>query len=593
MKKIVVLIGFFTFPQLYSSETIELDISSSIRQVTVFTQGAQIEREATVSLQKGQMLLKFTDLSPYIKKESIRIDGDGSFTILNVQHQNDYLDELEKSNEIASSRKKVKELELKIEDEEIRIKILNNKLDFLETNKAIAGKEEAIKPEAFNALNAIYGSNMESISLEIMKRQRLINDYKEEVNRLNTQLNSMNNESTLPSGTIIVTIESLQTKSTTIHFNYLVDHAGWYPSYDIRFSGIEKPLTITFKANIKQNSGIDWKDVHLVLSTAKTNISAEIPDLNPFYLQFYYPQLTRAYQNKVSENSGAPGSESEIRIRGMSSVNSNSQPLYVVDGVPQQDISLLNPNDVESISVLKDASASAIYGSSAGNGVVLVTTKKEKQETSIPLTITSKQETLNEYIVDAPQTILSTDKNFMVSFREIKLNALYQYQSVPKLSENVYLIGMISDWYKADLLNGEANVYLENSYVGKSQINTQQFNDTLELSFGIDNNISIKREKITELAESQLIGSNKKETLAFKITLRNNKTYPVSVQIIDQVPVTTTRDIQIDILELSGGTLDEDTGRVEWKLNLNQNEMKEIMLKYSVKYPKGKRVILE
>jgi hypothetical protein len=54
------------------------------------------------------MLLKFTDLSPYIKKESIRIDGDGSFTILNVQHQNDYLDELEKSNEIASSRKKSK-----------------------------------------------------------------------------------------------------------------------------------------------------------------------------------------------------------------------------------------------------------------------------------------------------------------------------------------------------------------------------------------------------------------------------------------------------------------------------------------------------
>lgn len=598
MKRIIVTIGFVFYIQAFLFGQAEKEINSSINQVTVFTQGAQIEREAAVSLQQGQMVLRFTNLSPYIRKESIRIDGNDLFLILNVQHQNDYLNELEKSNETEALRKKVEELQLKIEDEEVRVKILSNKLDFLEVNKAITGKEQAVSPDAFNSLNSIYGNNMEALSLEILKRQRFINDYQKEISKLNNHLNSLNSKTALPSGTIIVTIDSKQTKNTIIKFDYLVDHAGWYPSYDIRFSDIEKPLTVTFKANISQNTGIDWKDVGLVLSTAKTNISAKIPELNPFYLQFYYPELSRTLQGRtagvqVTENSGAPGSASDIRIRGISSINDYNKPLYIVDGVQLEDIAALNPNDIDNIEILKDASASAIYGSNAGNGVILVTTKKEKEETSIPLTITSKQETSNEYSVDAPQTILSTNKTATVTFREVKLDATFEYQSVPKLSENVYLIGMINDWYKADLMDGEVNVYLENSFVGKSIINTQQFNDTMDISFGIDNNISIKREKHTKFSESQLIGSNRTETQAYKIAIRNNKVYPVIVKVIDQVPVTTTKDIQVETMELSGGKKDKDTGEVVWELNLKPNEEKELILKYSVKYPKNKKVILD
>lgn len=598
MRKAIVIIGLVFFFQAFSFGQLGKEINSSVKKVTVYTQGAQIEREATVSLQQGQMVLKLVGLSPYIKKESIRIDGDGSYPILNVQHQNDYLKELDKNKEIESLKDKIEDLQFKVEDEGTWLKIIKDKLDFLNVNKEITGKEQALNPETFKTLNTIYGSNIETLNLEMLKKQRLINDYQKEIIKLNNQLNSLNSKSDLPSGTIIITIEAKQTKTSKLSVNYFVDNASWYPSYDIRFMGVNKPLTVTYKANIKQNTGIDWKDVNLVLSTAKTNISAQIPEFIPFYLQFYYPEISQALQGRatgiqIMEDSGIPGAESEIRIRGISSINDNSEPLYVVDGVPQSNISSINPNDIDKIEVLKDASATAVYGSRGSSGVVLVTTKQNKEKSSIPLTITSKRETSNEYIVEAPQTIQSNDKNVSVSYKETDLNAIFEYQSIPSLSENVFLVGKIVDWYKAEFIDGEANVYLENSFVGKSSINTKLFKDTLEISFGTDNNISIKRERLTEFTENQLIGSNRKETIGFKLTIRNNKLYPITAKIIDQIPVSTTKDIQVETIDISGGKMDTDSGKVVWEIALNSNESKELIIKYSVKYPKDKKVFIE
>jgi uncharacterized protein (TIGR02231 family) len=142
-------------------------------------------------------------------------------------------------------------------------------------------------------------------------------------------------------------------------------------------------------------------------------------------------------------------------------------------------------------------------------------------------------------------------------------------------------------------MDGDANIYLENSYVGKSTINTRLFKDTLELSFGIDNNIGVKRERLTEFTENQFIGSNRKETRAYKLTIRNNKSYPVTAKLTDQIPVSTTKEIQVETLELSGGKPDTDSGKVVWEITLKPNESKDLIIKYSVKYPKNKQVIVD
>ena len=82
---------------------------------------------------------------------------------------------------------------------------------------------------------------------------------------------------------------------------------------------------------------------------------------------------------QITQTNGAPGSNMRIRIRGTNSVNGSNDPLYVVDGFLGADYSMLNPNDIESITILKDASATSMYGSQGSNGVVLITTKSAKE----------------------------------------------------------------------------------------------------------------------------------------------------------------------------------------------------------------------
>ena len=82
----------------------------------------------------------------------------------------------------------------------------------------------------------------------------------------------------------------------------------------------------------------------------------------------------------IFSNSGQPGSNIRVLIRGVSTINSSTDPLYVVDGVVMEDFRLLNPNDIENIEVLKDASSAAIYGARGANGVIMVTTKRGKKD---------------------------------------------------------------------------------------------------------------------------------------------------------------------------------------------------------------------
>lgn len=515
---------------------VEKSIPSTIDKVIVYTQGAQVESEVEFQVQKGQMKIKLPGLSSVLNEESIRIISDGSFTILNVQYEVDYLNVLDKDAESAKIIAKIKDLNFKIEEEETWIKIIRDKIDFLNVNKQVSGKNEPISPENFKVMNQYYSSNYEALAMDALKRQRLVKSYREEVDKLNTQLQNITYQTGTPSGTITVLIDGKLAKTAKMRFTYFTWGASWTPTYDIRFMGFNKPLEITYFANIQQSTQIDWKNVELVLSTSPTQVSAQIPFLQPYYLSFFQPQIFRG--NGVG--SGAPS--------------------------PRQ----------------KDIKLEVVYNS------------VDDEETFSPqTTAVSQNETVKEYVVKNKQTILSSNTTTSVSYGEGTIDATYDYQSIPKLSEHVYLIAKVNDWMKADLNNGTAKLYLENSYVGKSFINTAQFKDTIDLSFGVDNNITVKREKVKEFSEKTFTGSSRKETIGYKITVRNNKSYGVTTTIYDQIPISILQEIQVDVLDINGGKLDKETGKVEWKLELKPNETKTILIKYSVKYPKEKQVVVQ
>ena len=578
-KALPIIIIFIIIP-LFSFSQKEKTIESEISSVIVYKSGAQITRTAHFTFDRGSYIIKLHKLSPFILEESIKVTGDETYTIVNVQFKTDYLNSLERDVELKVLVDSLNMFQEKIEVAEIQSKILNERLDFLKVNQNLSGKQEAMDLSSLKSLNDFYSENVQKLNMDLLKQKRLKSEYEDQVKKLNNELNSLRNNKELPSGTIEISLDKKVGQSSKLEISYLVENASWYPSYDIRFTGSTDPLQIVYKANVKQNTGVDWNDVDIILSTAQSKAFAQIPSLNPWNLYYYFPEISNALQGRVAgvsmnfaevADEEEISNEAKIRIRGVGTI-SNNNPLYVVDGAMQPEGFVPNPNDIESIKVLKDASAASIYGSRASNGVVLVTTKKDKEPTTSPLSITYKNETSLEFTIDNKQRISSNNQTNTVIVRKSSLDAKYEFQCVPKLSDKVYLIAKIPDWYSADLVDGEANIYIENSYVGKTAISTTQFSDTLDISFGIDNNIMVKREKVKEFSEAQFIGSNKKETVALKIQIRNNKSYPIGLKVHDQIPISTSKEIQIESIELSGGKFDAVSGKVSWELAIQPKE---------------------
>ena len=217
-----------------------------------------------------------------------------------------------------------------------------------------------------------------------------------------------------------------------------------------------------------------------------------------------------------------------------------------------------------------------------------------RMEEAAPVTVQRKVgETSVSFDVSVPYSIPADGKVQTIEIQRSITPALYKYFTVPKISPLAYLTANITDWAKLSLLSGEAFLYFENTFVGKTNLNVNQLADTLTFSLGTDNNILVKREKRKDYTSTRIIGANKTETNSFLITLRNNKAGPVAITLDDQVPVSSNSGISVDIIELSGGKYNHESGSVKWDIELQSQETKEIVLTYSVKYPKDKTIILE
>ncbi|MEI8225307.1 MAG: DUF4139 domain-containing protein [Bacteroidota bacterium] len=537
MKKLIITSIFLLSAVLNLTAQTEKEIKAEIKHVTVFPDRAQIDHEASVSLLPGKTILKLSGLSPYIDVQSIQVKGFGEFTILSVNHQNNYLQNLEDAPEVKSIKSQIEALQIKVEDEKAAIRILKEKEAFLVANRAILVKEATFTIEQLKSVMDLYTNSMDQITMTSLKKERLIKDYEKQIIALQQQIAEKLGKQQLPSGEISVTITSEKQLSGKFSFSYVVTNAGWYPSYDIRVDDIKNPVTIFYKANVFQNSGVAWKDVKLSFSNATPWVAGDIPVLYPWFVDYYYP---------------AP----PIQRGKIAGVNRSDAPLMM--------------------EMAADTKMEAKAMEAAP-----ISVEKQVGETTITFDIA------------IPYSIPSDGKIQTVEIQRLTAPADYKYVTTPKLSPLVYLTANITDWAKLSLQSGEATLYFENSFVGKSYLNVNQLTDTLTISLGTDNSILVKREKRKDFTSKKVIGTNKTETYSFLLTIRNNKANPVKITLNDQIPVSSNSGITVETIELSGGSHNAQTGEIKWDLEIKQQETKQIVLTYSVKYPKDKTVILE
>jgi uncharacterized protein (TIGR02231 family) len=538
MKKIFFVLLIASSCSFYLSAQADKEIRADIKHVTVFPDRAQIDHETPVSILPGKSTLKIKGLSPYIDPQSIQVKGFGEFTILSVNLQNNYLQNLEDDPEVKGIRKQIEELQLKVEDEKAAISVLKEKAAFLAANRPLLVKETTVSADNFRTIMELYTSNIDQVTMTTLKKERLIKEYEKQITALQQQVSARMVKQQLPSGEISVAVSSEKQVNGRLLVNYVVSNAGWYPSYDIRVDDIKNPVSISYKANVFQNTGTPWKDVKLSFSNATPWVSGDMPVLNPWFIDYYMPPVA------------VP--------RGRAAYKRMDNAPAVM---------------AESISVADEA-------------------KIEVEAAPPSVQINVGQTTVN-FDVSIPYTIPSDGQFQTVEIQKLKAPALYKYMTIPKRSSLAYLTANITDWAGMNLQNGEATLYFENSFVGKSNLQVNQLTDTLTISLGTDNSILVKREKRKDFTARKTLGSNKTETYSYLLTVRNNKPIPVSITLKDQVPLSSNSGITVEATELSGGKLNSQTGEISWDLEIKPSETKQVILTYSVKYPKDRTVILE
>ena len=297
----------------------------------------------------------------------------------------------------------------------------------------------------------------------------------------------------------------------------------------------DQPLEVVYKANIYQSTGMDWNNVLISLSNATPWVSGDVPNLYPWYVDFYYPR-------PVSGMARAKGAVPMTAMEEMAVENSNIE-----------------------------------YDALSSSGLVS----------------RSEAVTAMNFDISVPYTVLSDGKTQTVEIQKSEMEALYKYVTVPKLSACAYLTGEVAGWGDQGFRSGEAAIYFDKGYVGNSTLNASSVEDTLVLSLGVDNGITVSREKRKDYSSKRVIGANKTDIYSFVVTVKNNKSTTIGIKVKDQLPVSTSSDITVEAVDISGGKVDPTTGEVTWELSLKPQESKSVTFTYSVKYPKGRTVILE
>ncbi|HEU4471081.1 MAG TPA: mucoidy inhibitor MuiA family protein, partial [Flavisolibacter sp.] len=246
--------------------------------------------------------------------------------------------------------------------------------------------------------------------------------------------------------------------------------------------------------------------------------------------------------------------------------------------------SKIDPGSVKSVETLKDAAASALYGSRGANGVVVVQLKDGLGDY---VSVADHQLNLS-FDIDLPYDIPSNGKEQTATLKEYAAAAAFKYYAVPRLDKDAYLLAELADWEKLNLLPGEANIILEGTYVGKSFIDPASTSDTLNLTLGRDKRVVVKKEKLVDFSSVKFLGSQKLQKITYELTVKNNKKDTVRMLLKDQYPLSTNKEVEVELIEDSGAMNNAETGVLTWKLELAPGESKKLRFAYSAKYPKDK-----
>jgi uncharacterized protein (TIGR02231 family) len=519
--------------------------TAKVKAATVYFNAAEISQTTSVNLPLGTSEIVIKNVAVDLNENSVQIGAPASVTVLSVQFTNDYVSEYEVDLK-SPALKKVKDSIVLVQKEILKVGNSKNAeiktLALLEKNQQVSGVNSGLNVMELMKMVDYYKAKQTETA-------NTINTLTEKEQKLNEILQKLNNklevdtskEEKTSSGKLIVQVMNNLAGAVPLDITYLSNNASWTPFYDLRTESVTAPINMMYKAQVIQNTGIDWKKVKLTLSSGVPNQNNQAPLLSSWFLNY---RTNERLQEVVVMGYGSKKKGVTNQLQGK------------VAGVQ------IANEEMDAQPIMQSESSISNY-----------TTVSENQ--------------LNvSFDIDIPYDILSNGKVHSVSLKEIKLPASYKYYAVPKAEKDAFLLAQIADYSKYNLLRGEANIIFEGMYVGKTFIEPSQTSDTLSLSMGRDKKVTIKREKVVDQSGTKFLSSKKEQTFTFDITIRNNKKEAIEMLLKDQYPLSSNKDIEVELLQSDNAKINPETGILTWQLQMKPNETKKIRISYKVRYPK-------
>jgi len=697
MKKLITLLLLLIPVLVYPTDK---KTPTKIKEVTVYLSGAQITRTATLQLRPGTNEYIFNGLSPKIDESSIQISGLQSVSLLSLAYNIDYLSAIEDSPEVRSIASDLSEINHKISLFENLIFGLEEELRIINSNRLVSGESQDLDLTKLKEISTYYRQRTTAIKNEIFGTSLEISEFKLQLNALQNQLSEVSNAPSREQGELRIKFDASVASNLALLITYTVQDAGWIPTYDIKSKKMNDPLKINYKAHVYQNTGVDWNNAKINLSSGSPSLNVSKPNLSSKYLDFvssyskrydnpakkqkyYHNPTIKSVVGQVTDASGLPlpgvnivekgtsngtttdfdgnyslkvqhgkelvysyigfvsrklpvyatvmnlqlqedaqrleevvvsaygtkrsstagykvtsvnaenllhGKVAGVQVRGTTGIRGNSRPpeaklpLYIIDGVPVLEFAEgdLDENEIQSIETLKGDSAIDLYGSRGNNGVIVITTRKSRLKEGVN----------SKFIINKPYTVISNGDITAIELNAFQMDAHYEHFAAPIINENVFMTATIKDWEEHNLLPGEANIYFEGTFAGKTTIDPYTTKTAMTLSLGIDPNITVLRKQNKNFKSKSFTGSNRILDRTYELVVKNNKSVPIRLRLMDRVPLSQNKEIKVDDVETYNAIYDKKKGFLTWNLKLTPKENKTEMFSFQVKYPKFKTVSL-
>jgi uncharacterized protein (TIGR02231 family) len=573
MKKYILMIAitFSTFMATAQQDTAKAN--ATMNEATVyFGYGAELTHKAKVNITKNTKYIVIDKLSTQIDLNSLQISCPENVSLLSQQYSVYYPVAIVKP--VITNPLTIK-IQDSIKKANKEIVVLQNKIAIEQSTLAKTDKliEATIATSANKTnLTAEVLKLIEFNNAKIEKNKNAIFNFEQDVELIQERLEGLNARLAIanntvktkpdvvekPFGRITMQVVCRNEQEADLSMSYYTNNAGWQPIYDIRVNSKTNAIKLVYKASVIQNTGIDWTKTKLTLSTGTPNFTTTAPLFNPWYLQYYVPQLYNALQGRVA---GLQLNKSASLLNSIQGYSAGS------DLALKKELSFANDkfSNLDSVKMIVPSTLDEYTNLTQG----LLNTSFE---------------------IDLPYDIASNGEAHSINIKEAAIQSNLKNYAVPKLDADAYLLAEITNWQNLDLIPGNANIIMDDTYIGKSFIDPNTTADTLNLSLGKDKRVGVKRTLVKDASLSKTKDANIKQTFTYELTVKNNKVKDVNVILKDQYPLSNVKEIEVELLNSDDAAINEELGVLTWKLTLKPGESRKVRFSYTVKYPKDKKI---